>query len=129
MSISPLPRFRPTIMCRALVLAAAAFVAVPLPSFAQTALAAPVAAAPVAAAPSAAEMERFLLEGKITKKKEKSKGVTEAYRVSLSNGVLTHDAQVQNVDIAKPFFDVGPKKSEVNFKDSWRTTSPRIVWP
>lgn len=120
MSMSPSPRFRPTIMSRALVLAAAVFVAVPLPSFAQTALATPVAAAPVAVAPSASEMERLLLDGKITKKKEKSKGVTEAYRVSLSNGVLTHDAQVQNVDIAKPFFEVGPKHSEVNFRDSYR---------
>jgi hypothetical protein len=40
--------------------------------------------------------------------------------VTLSDGVLTHDAQVQNVDIAKPYFDVGPRKSEVNFKDSYR---------
>ena len=125
MSVSPSPRFRPTIMCRALVLAAALFVATPLSSFAQNAIAAPAAAAsvaavPVAAVPSAAEIERLLLDGQITKKKEKSKGVTEAYRVSLSNGVLTHDAQVQNVDIAKPFFDVGPRKSEVNFKDSYR---------
>jgi hypothetical protein len=108
------------IISRALALAAAVCVAVPLPSFAQTALAAPVAAAPVAVAPSASEMEQLLLDGKITKKKEKSKGVTEAYRVSLSNGALTHDAQVQNVDIAKPYFDVGPGKSEVNFKDSYR---------
>jgi hypothetical protein len=46
--------------------------------------------------------------------------VTSAYRVTLSDGVVTHDAQVQNVDIAKPYFDVGPKKSEVNFKDSYR---------
>lgn len=120
MSMSPSPRFRPMIISRALALAAAVCVAVPLPSFAQTALAAPVAAAPVAVAPSASEMEQLLLDGKITKKKEKSKGVTEAYRVSLSNGALTHDAQVQNVDIAKPYFDVGPRKSEVNFKDSYR---------
>jgi hypothetical protein len=67
-----------------------------------------------------AEMEKFLLDGRIIKKKESSKGVTSAYRVTLSDGVVTHDAQVQNVDIAKPYFDVGPKKSEVNFKDSYR---------
>jgi len=77
-------------------------------------------ASPVATPLSAAEMEKFLLDGRIVKKKEGSKGVTEAYRVTLSDGALTHDAQVQNVDIAKPYFDVGPKKSEVNFKDSYR---------
>ena len=30
------------------------------------------------------EMEKFLLDGKIIKKKESSKGVTEAYRVTLT---------------------------------------------
>jgi hypothetical protein len=46
--------------------------------------------------------------------------VTSAYRVTLSNGVLEHDAQVQNVDISKPIFNVGPRHSEVNFRDSYR---------
>jgi hypothetical protein len=87
----------------------------PWPSSAQT-----LAPAPPAATLSATEMEKFLLDGRIVKKKESSKGVTSAYRVTLSDGVLTHDAQVQNVDIAKPYFDVGPRKSEVNFKDSYR---------
>ena len=44
----------------------------------------------------------------VVKKKESSKGVTDAYRVTLSDGVVTHDAQVQNVDISKPFFEVDP---------------------
>jgi hypothetical protein len=84
-------------------------------SYAQTTIA---PSAPATLGP--AEMEKFLLEGRIIKKKESSKGVTDAYRVTLSDGVVTHDAQVQNVDIAKPFFEVGPKHSEVNFKDSYR---------
>lgn len=98
-----------------LLIAVVLLITAPWPSLAQTA-----APAPPAATLSATEMERFLLDGRIVKKKESSKGVTQAYRVTLSDGVLTHDAQVQNVDIAKPYFDVGPKKSEVNFKDSYR---------
>jgi len=98
-----------------LVVAVVLLSAAPWPTLAQV----PVAAPP-AATLSASEMEKFLLDGRIVKKKESSKGVTDAYRVTLSDGVLTHDAQVQNVDIAKPYFDVGPKKSEVNFKDSYR---------
>jgi hypothetical protein len=98
-----------------LLIAVVLLIAGPWPSLAQT-----TATAPPAATLSAAEMEKFLLDGRIVKKKESSKGVTQAYRVTLSDGVLTHDAQVQNVDIAKPYFDVGPRKSEVNFKDSWR---------
>ena len=98
-----------------LLIAVVLLIAGPWPSLAQT----PAAPPPVATL-SATDMEKFLLDGRIVKKKESSKGVTSAYRVTLSDGVLTHDAQVQNVDIAKPYFDVGPKKSEVNFKDSWR---------
>ena len=102
-----------------LLIAVVLLLTAPWPGSAQTLALAPPAAAP-AATLSAAEMEKFLLDGRIVKKKEGSKGVTDAYRVTLSDGALTHDAQVQNVDIAKPYFDVGPKKSEVNFKDSYR---------
>ena len=98
-----------------LLIAVVLLIAAPWPSSAQN-----LAPAPPAATLGPAEMEKFLLDGRIIKKKESSKGVTSAYRVTLSDGVVTHDAQVQNVDIAKPYFDVGPKKSEVNFKDSYR---------
>lgn len=98
-----------------LLIAVVLLISAPWPSLAQT----PASAPPVATL-GPAEMEKFLLDGRIIKKKESSKGVTSAYRVTLSDGVVTHDAQVQNVDIAKPYFDVGPKKSEVNFKDSYR---------
>jgi hypothetical protein len=99
-----------------LLIAIVLLIAAPWPGLAQT----PAAAAPPVATLSATEMEKFLIDGRIVKKKESSKGVTSAYRVTLSNGVLTHDAQVQNVDISKPYFDVGPRHSEVNFRDSYR---------
>jgi hypothetical protein len=110
---------------RALVLAVLTLVAVPWRGAAQTtvaaaATAAPATTAPAAAAWSAAEMETFLVKGQIVKKKESSKGVTDAFRVTLSDGARTHDAQVQNVDISKPFFEVDPKHTEVNFKDSYK---------
>jgi hypothetical protein len=66
------------------------------------------------------EMEAFLLMAPIVGNKGTLKGVTGARRVTLSDGRLTHDAQVQDVDIAKVFFDVGPKNSEINFKDTYR---------
>lgn len=65
-------------------------------------------------------MERFLREADIVKTIKVSKGATKARQVRLSDGRLTHDAQIQDVDIALPFFDVDPKHSEVNFKDSYR---------
>ena len=66
-----------------------------------------------------AEMEKFLLDGKVVKKVRTLKGVTDARQVTLSNGLISHDAQIQTVDIAKPFFDVGPKHTEVNFRDCY----------
>lgn len=98
-----------------LLIAVILLIVAPWPSHAQT-----LAATPPAATLSVTEMEKFLLDGRIVKKKESSKGVTSAYRVTLSDGVLEHDAQVQNVDISKPYFDVGPRHSEVNFRDSYR---------
>ena len=64
-------------------------------------------------------MEKFLLEAKVVKNVRTLKGVTDARQVTLSNGVITHDAQIQIVDIAKPLFDVGPKHTEVNFRDCY----------
>ena len=66
------------------------------------------------------EMEAFLLHAPIVASKGRLKGVTGARRVTLSDGHVTHDAQVQDVDISKALFDVGPKYSEVNFKDTYR---------
>jgi hypothetical protein len=65
-------------------------------------------------------MERFLREANVVATIRVSKGATKARQVRLTDGRLTHDAQIQDVDIALPFFDVDPKHSEVNFKDSYR---------
>ena len=66
------------------------------------------------------EMEDFLLHAKIVAKKGTLKGVTQAERVTLSDGRVTHDAQIQDVDIYKALFEVGPKNNEINFKDTYR---------
>jgi len=69
---------------------------------------------------TAAEMENFLLHADVTATIKVSKGVTKARQVRMSDGRVTHDAQVQDVDISLPIFEVDPKHSEVNFKDSYR---------
>jgi hypothetical protein len=66
------------------------------------------------------EMERFLLEAEIVASKRAKKGVTDARQVTLFDGRVRHDAQLQDVDIALPMFDVGPKHTEINFKDTYR---------
>jgi len=73
--------------------------------------------APVTLSP--AEMDRFLRTAKITKKSRTKKGVTDAVRVTLSDGAVSHDAQIQTVDIEQTVFAAG-KNSETNFKDTYR---------
>jgi hypothetical protein len=66
------------------------------------------------------EMEQFLLTAKVLKTKSVSKGVTKARQVSMSDGRITHDAQIQDVNIEKAIFEVSPKHTEINFKDLFR---------
>jgi len=77
----------------------------------------PPAPAPVTLSPE--EMDVFLRTAKITKKANINKGVTDTIRVTLSDGRITHDAQIQDVDIEKTVFEAG-KASETNFKDTYR---------
>lgn len=81
-----------------------------------------LAQAAPAAAPKLSEqqMETFLRNGRIVSRRTGNRGVTDAFRVTLSDGTTTHDAQVQNVDISRAVFDVGPKFSEVGFRDSYK---------
>jgi len=81
---------------------------------------APRAAAPQSPVPLTREqMERFLATAEIVRERTTSDGVTRPVRATLSNGVLTHDAQFQTVDQAKALFDAG-KASEIGFTDTYR---------
>jgi hypothetical protein len=78
------------------------------------------AAQPVTAAPlSDTQIEQFLKDAKIVKTKGIGKGVTGSVRATLSDGTLTHDAQIQMIEEKKTQFDA-PGATEFNFEDSWR---------
>jgi hypothetical protein len=79
----------------------------------------PLPPAPASVTLSPEEMDVFLRTAKITKKANINKGVTDTIRVTLSDGRITHDAQIQDVDIEKTVFEAG-KASETNFKDTYR---------
>jgi hypothetical protein len=78
------------------------------------------AAPQVTTAPSLsdAEMEQFLLKATVVKTRTSKKGVTGTLRATLSDGTLTHDAQIQTIDERKAQF-VSDKGTEFNFRDSW----------
>jgi hypothetical protein len=68
---------------------------------------------------SPAEMEAFLLKGKILDVRDAGSGVTGSLRAKVTDGTLTHDVHIQSVDIMKPVFEAG-QHTELNFRDSYR---------
>ena len=65
------------------------------------------------------QMRVFLSTAAIVKTKAAGKGVTGTRQATLSDGRVTHDAQIQTVDEARALFEAGAK-SEVNFKDTYK---------
>ena len=101
---------------RAVLLALFAFggilSAVPLPAQDAAVLAQPVL--------TVEQMEDFLLNAKILKTREINKGITGSHRATMSDGQVTHDAQIQTVDIAQTVFTPQRGATELNFKDTYR---------
>jgi len=63
--------------------------------------------------------EEFLKTAKVLSTRPAGKGVTGTLRATLSDGVLTHEASIQTVDIEKREFRSN-RGTELNFKDAWR---------
>lgn len=66
-----------------------------------------------------AQIEAFLRTARVLRSRDIGKGVTGAVRATLSDGALTHDAQIQSIDEAKKEFR-GQKGVEFDFRDSWQ---------
>jgi len=67
---------------------------------------------------SDAEIERFLLDGRVIKSRGAGKGVTGSIRATMTDGTLTHDAHIQTIDETKREFR-SATGTEFNFRDSW----------
>ena len=65
------------------------------------------------------QMEDFLLHAKVIKSKQTSKGVTAPWRVTLSDGTITHDAIFQAIDERATMKKFDDGRTEMNFKDSY----------
>jgi hypothetical protein len=66
-----------------------------------------------------AQIEDFLLHAKVTKTKGAKKGVTATLRATMTDGKLTHDAQIQNIDERQQVFSGSGGTTEFDFRDSW----------
>ncbi len=66
------------------------------------------------------QMRNFLLNAEVVSAKQSSKGITSPWRLTLSDGTLTHDASFQAVDEHTAMKELASGRTEMNFVDSWK---------
>lgn len=90
-------------------------------AFAVLSLAAPARAQTTAPAPATvdrAAQATFLSTARVVSSRQLSSGVTSPYRLTLSDGTVTHDAAFQSVNERRAQADFGQRGVEYNFIDS-----------
>ena len=65
------------------------------------------------------QIKNFLLTAKIVGSMQSSKGITQTWRLTLSDGTLTHDASFQPIDEHKSNVKMANGRAEMNFVDSY----------
>ncbi len=65
------------------------------------------------------QIKQFLLTAKIVKSVQSKKGITNAWRLTLTDGTITHDASFQSIDEHKPSVQLATG-TELNFVDSYK---------
>jgi len=66
------------------------------------------------------QMKQFLLTAEVVSHGHTSKGITSPWRLTLSDGMLTHDARFQTIDQHKPEMKSSTGYTEFNFVDSYK---------
>jgi len=66
------------------------------------------------------QQREFLLNAKVIKYKQINKGVTSPYRLTLSDGQITHDAAFQSVDDRRASMRFPDGRTDINFLDSYK---------
>jgi hypothetical protein len=80
-----------------------------------------LSAQPAAAQSTAEQQAEFLRTAKILESSPIGKGVTKPFRLTLTDGTLTHDAAFQSVNQERQMSRTGRKGAlELKFVDSWR---------
>jgi len=64
------------------------------------------------------QIQEFLKTAKVVKFRQIGKGITSPWRLTLSDGKLTHDAAFQSVDERKPVMRLSGR-TEIGFRDSY----------
>jgi len=64
------------------------------------------------------QQRQFLLSAKVIRSKQLSQGITNSYRLTLSDGVITHDAHFQSINERRSYKQL-EGYNEINFVDSY----------
>jgi hypothetical protein len=65
------------------------------------------------------QIKNFLLTAKVVKSRHSDKGITNPWRLTLTDGTVTHDASFQAVDEHKPLMQLA-SGTEMGFVDSYK---------
>jgi hypothetical protein len=66
------------------------------------------------------QMKEFLLNGRVTGSRQGKKGITNPWRLTLTDGTVTHDGSFQSVDEHKARMEFDDGHVELNFVDSYK---------
>ena len=66
------------------------------------------------------QIKQFLLTAKVVKSTQSKKGITNPWRLTLTDGTVTHDASFQAIDEHKTNVTLASGKTEMNFVDSYK---------
>jgi hypothetical protein len=64
------------------------------------------------------QQREFLLNAKVIRYKQSSEGITRSYRLTLSDGKVTHDAHFQSINERRSYKELD-RGGEINFVDSY----------
>jgi len=65
-------------------------------------------------------MKQFLLNARVVNSRQSSKGITNPWRLTLSDGTVTHEASFQSVDEHKTKMEFDDGHIELDFVDSYK---------
>jgi hypothetical protein len=65
------------------------------------------------------QKEEFLLKAQVVNSKEIGKGITSPWRLTLSDGTLTHDAAFVTINVSKPRWEGADGRVELGFRDTY----------
>jgi hypothetical protein len=65
------------------------------------------------------QIKQFLLTAQVVSSRHTARGITEPWRLTLTDGTITHDASFQTIDEHKPQMQLA-SGTELNFVDSYK---------